>query len=528
MRCHRVAFSFLCTFLALKQARCQTNDTFAGNDSGTPYAFALRPDSKILVAGWFTGLDRQPRMYIGQLNIDGTLDTGFNPGASNSVSALALQEDGKIVVGGFFTALAGQSRGYLARLNPDGSLDNAFTNGASGPVYCVAIQPDQKILVGGNFTSLAGQARGYIGRFNPDGTLDMDFHPEAGEPVTTIAVQSDSKILIGGWFITLGGQPRVALGRVNGDGTLDGSFTTTLINASVYSVVVQPDGKIIVGGDFVTSDNPARTNLARLDSLGSLDQSFAGGARSGSPNTYVNGLALQADGKILVGGNFSVLAGTNRSNFGRLNSDGSADAGFNHAMGQEITALALQADGKILVGSNLDGTLQNTLVRLAGTGPATQNLAVASTSITWTRGGTAPEVWRTTFESSSNGTDWASLGDGARIPGGWELDGISLPPGNAVRARGFLSGGYQNGSCWFVQSVSQPLIVTGDGNLGFRTNKFGFTVMGSPGKAVVVEASSNLATWTALTTNTPGVGAFYFSDPSSAGLAARFYRAHWR
>src|SRR5437899_3078058 len=77
-------------------ARCQTNDIFSGYVLGTPYTFAPRPDSKILVRGFFTALDRQPRGYVGELNIDGTLDPSFNPGASNTVSALALQEDGKI------------------------------------------------------------------------------------------------------------------------------------------------------------------------------------------------------------------------------------------------------------------------------------------------------------------------------------------------------------------------------------------------------------------------------------------------
>lgn len=66
---------------------------------------------------------------------------------------------------------------------------------------------------------------------------------------------------------------------------------------------------------FTTLCGQPRKYIGRLNSDGTLDTNFTAEADS-----YVRALALQSDGKILVGGAFSVLAGINRSCIGRLNS----------------------------------------------------------------------------------------------------------------------------------------------------------------------------------------------------------------
>src|SRR5688572_27211196 len=80
-------------------------------------------------------------------------------------------------------------------------------------------------------------------------------------------------------------------------------------NADVYALAVQPDGKILVGGNFTSiggggTGTVTRHRLARLDPDGSVDTSFNPGA-----NGIVAALALQPDGKILVGGLFTGLGG---------------------------------------------------------------------------------------------------------------------------------------------------------------------------------------------------------------------------
>ena len=121
-------------------------------------------------------------------------------------------------------------------------------------------------------------------------------------------------------------------------------------NGSVYCIALLPDGKILIGGSFTSYDGTARNRVARLNSDGSLDPVFAAGG-SGA-NGAVHALAVQADGRILVGGYFTAYDGTARSHVARLNADGSLDGSF-LAMGSGaddlVYSLGIQPDGKVLL-----------------------------------------------------------------------------------------------------------------------------------------------------------------------------------
>jgi len=432
-------------------------DSFDPGANSGVYGMAVQADGKVLVGGNFTTLGGQSRPHIVRLNADGKLDTNFNPGANESIISLAVQPDGKILVGGGFTNLVGQSRSFIGLLNTDGTLDTGFNPGANSGVNTLAVQPDGKILVGGQFTALAGQSRSYLGRLNADGTLDTSFNPGANGPVDSLAVQPDGKILVGGEFTTLAGQNRSYIGRLNADGTLDTAFAPGASGIGVYSLAVQTDGKILVGGWFYTLGGQSRSCIGRLNADGTLDTSFNPGA-----NSYLYSLTLQADGRILVGGAFTTLGGQSISCIGRINADGTLDTSFNPGANVTVYSLAEQADGKILVGgwfTNLGGLNRSYIGRLTATTPATQNLNFDGSTITWQRGGSSPEVSRTVFDGSTNGTNWVSLGAGTRIAGGWQLTGLA-PTNASLRARGFTTGGYFNGSSWFVETIINPPTIT--------------------------------------------------------------------
>jgi len=149
--------------------------------------------------------------------------------------------------------------------------------------------------------------------------------------------------------------------------------------------------------------------------------------------------------------------------------------------------------------------------------------------ITWLRGGASPEVWHTTFDFSTGGTNWTSLGAGARTAGGWQLTSVSLPSASGtIRARGYVTGGEYNGSSWFVETQlvvgPPPVILVNDPSFGFSSNRFGFKLSGSAGQVVIVEASTDLTSWTPMATNTLGATPVYFSDPYSGNFPQRFYR----
>jgi len=345
------------------KGQAQSNvDSFDPGANGQVITMALQTDGKIVVGGNFTTLGggaSTRRDFIGRLNPDGTVDTSFNPGAGAAVSALAIQADGKILVGGAFSTLGGGTRRYIGRLNTDGTLDTSFDPGAGGALAALAVQADGKILVGGSFLTLGGGGTGttprnYIGRLNPDGTLDTSFDPGAGSLVYAFALQADGRILVGGNFTYLGVggtgiTTRSYIARLNSDGSVDDSFDPGA-SGPVSALALQADGRILVGGNFTTLGSGPRNYIGRLNSDGSLDVTFDPGA--GGP---VYALEVQSDSKILAGGNFTTLGGggsgtTSRNYIGRFNPDGTLDANFDPGAGAYVSKLIVQPDGRILVG----------------------------------------------------------------------------------------------------------------------------------------------------------------------------------
>ena len=191
------------------------------------------------------------------------------------VISIAVQSDGKIVLGGDFTTWNGTTVGRIVRLNSDGTLDTAFTTntgtGANNAIWSIAVQSDGKIVVGGYFTTWNGTAVGYIVRLNSNGTRDTAFTTNNGiaanSNVLSIAVQSDDKIVLGGQFTSWNGTTVGRIARLNSNGTLDTAFTTNTGTGAIYSVgtvAVQPDGKILVGGEFITWNSVQHRRLIRI------------------------------------------------------------------------------------------------------------------------------------------------------------------------------------------------------------------------------------------------------------------------
>src|SRR5439155_470667 len=143
---------------------------------------------------------------------------------------------------------------------------------------------------------------------------------------SSATVQADGKIIIGGNFIA----PRSCIARVNADGTLDASFNAGA-NSYVLSMAVQADAKSVVGGQFTVVSGVGRNCIARLNVDGTADSGFDPDVRGGTSSfpASVNSIMIQADGKIIIGGTFTTIGGTARNNLARLNADGSLDTGFN-------------------------------------------------------------------------------------------------------------------------------------------------------------------------------------------------------
>jgi uncharacterized delta-60 repeat protein len=349
----------------------------ASRADSTVTALAAQPDGKTLVGGYFTTINGVARNHIARLNPDGSLDTTFDPGtgANSWVYALAVQSDGKILVGGEFTSINGVSRNYIARLNSDGSVDTGFNGGtgANSYIYALAVQPDGKVLAGGSFTAMNGVVRSSIARLNSDGSLDTSFTAAvaASSYVWSMALQSDGKVLVGGSFTTVGGVSRNRIARLNSNGSLDTSFNPgTGANDWVRALALQSDGKVLVGGDFTTMNGTSRNRIARLNSNGTIDTSFNPG--TGADGT-VWSLSLRSDGTVLAGGDFTTVNGVARSGIGRLNSGGGIDTAFDPGTGADGSVLAILplSDGRALIAgafTAINGVAQDRIARLNADG----------------------------------------------------------------------------------------------------------------------------------------------------------------
>ncbi len=318
------------------------------------FALAVAPDGRIVVGGQFTLFNGAGWLEgVAVLLPDGSVDPAFTrpDGVPNAaVYAVALQTNGDIVIGGNFWAVGPSPRQYIARLRPDGSLDSTFgVSGFNSPVRALAVQPDGKILVAGRFTQALGQPRNYIARLNADGSLDTTFDSgsNVNNTIRGIALQPDGRVLIGGQFVSVGGVARSGIARLTAQGALDLSFDPgTGTDDEVRSVAVQSDGRILIGGDFEIYNGVLRSSVARLFANGAVDPEFDQGP---STADFVRVVAAGPDGKVWIGGRFTEAGGTARWNLALLGPAGQADAFHPAAPDAEVFAIAVQSDGRTVI-----------------------------------------------------------------------------------------------------------------------------------------------------------------------------------
>jgi uncharacterized delta-60 repeat protein len=241
--------------------------------------------------------------------------------------------------------------------------------GLTGNVNMLAVQADGKLLLAGQFvisTTVGGTpvTRTNLARLLPDGTLDVSFAAggtfSSTSTIGTIVVQADGNILAGGNYVftaTGGTATRSYLMRLTPTGALDTGFaprsagtgTATGLDGTVDGITVQTDGKVLVGGNFFHYNdgvtNPQRYHIARLNADGGLDTAYA--TQGYGFDTGIGTMVVQPDGKVLVAGAFHYYIGatsTTRYYIARLNTDGTLDTSFGPPNG----------------GTGLEGTLNGT------------------------------------------------------------------------------------------------------------------------------------------------------------------------
>ena len=206
----------------LNRVAQQTNILDSGRRSTILTNVVVLTNAQIVIGGDFTSVNGIGMNGVAVLNMDGTVDTTFNPGIGpdGTVNAVAVDYLGRVIIGGSFAQVSGVISGGVARLNPDGSVDSTFNpgiatynpiTGYTDPVYALAVQPDGRILIAGGFSWLDLVSYNGIARLNLDGTVDTTFasgtgtfNPVTGvtDPIYAMKIQPDGQILIGGYFTT--------------------------------------------------------------------------------------------------------------------------------------------------------------------------------------------------------------------------------------------------------------------------------------------------------------------------------------
>jgi uncharacterized delta-60 repeat protein len=233
----------------------------------------------------------------------------------------------------------------------------------------------QGYYIGGGFTTYATNNNPFFRALTISGSISSSFNIGAGfsADVYAFVTQSDEKIIVGGNFTSYSGSAISRLVRLNTDGTRDTTFNVgTGLGGLVASIAIQSDGKAVVGGQFTTYSGSAQNRLTRVNTNGTRDTTFNIGTGFGS---NVNAVAVQPDGKIIVVGAFTSYSGSTKNYIVRLNTDGTADTGssWNQGNGFSITAnaISLQSDGKIVVGgsfANYSGSTALRIVRINSNG----------------------------------------------------------------------------------------------------------------------------------------------------------------
>jgi len=518
------------------------------NYAGLVFTVALQTDSKVLFAGMFSFVGSEKRDGVARLNPDGSLDS-FDVGRvelDRFPRKVFVQTDGKIYVASDFEQANGALRLGLTRLNRDGTLDQNFDPatalGTNTSVLGAALQPDDKIVIG---AAVAQGAPAFLARLNPDGSSDTNFAPvsitDFGD---AFALPEGSMLLLAAGNPTLLANHLTLIRRLNNDGSSDNGFQldssldqavtdpntlqiTALFSPGPKPLLALPAGKLLVAS--LTTN--LQFKLSRLNNDGSVDSGFSAGLIAGAMLVFTNAQVLfdpfgtaylapvieaealgfldaaaQADGKLIVVGQFTNYNDSAFNGIVRLNSDGSIDPAFNPGTGPQwvttfqtttnlfprVESVKLTADNKILITGNFEGfsgSPLNGLARLNPNGSVDTNFVAGLT--------------RRNFRLFP------------RSPASF----IVQPDGNYLLTGQFTPAG-QPTTVTLSRLLMRPsLRISTVGSGG----PFQLNLIGGADQSYAIQASTNLVDWLNLAKiiNTNEVNSFL--DPAT--LPRRFYRA---
>jgi uncharacterized delta-60 repeat protein len=338
--------------------------------NGPIYDVAEQANGKIIVVGNFTQIGGETHNRIARINADGTIDSAFTTSITQSggwvssygVHSVAIQTDQKIVVCGRFNAVNGTTRYAIARINTDGTTDTGFdagtTDSSALAIGRVVIDSSGNLLFGGDIASQVQSTDvGLALRLDSTGTIDSTYVTNTETPGTSligtgdIALDSGDQVFVCGRHTQSGdsGTLRRSVSLLDVDGLILWSISHTFspdIDPLIYSAKAMADGGVMVGGLFSAFGGEVRTNIVEIEAGGTIG-SFAVAA-----NSTVSAIELGASSTIYFGGSFTQLGGATHTRIGKASLAGSVDAGFTASADGAVEVIRLLSTGNLIVGGS--------------------------------------------------------------------------------------------------------------------------------------------------------------------------------
>lgn len=395
-----VLLILLCLFPYLAHSQAGANDpTFNFSDVstikdpqgviGSVFSSLSLSNGKIVIGGSFRVYNSKSINGIARLNTDGSLDAGFHSGLTEGdvVNFILLQPNNQLIIGGTFKKYGKTRVNQIARINTNGALDTTFnaTVGANGTITKAVIDPATgKIIIIGNFTKYNTTGRNGIARLDANGQLDLTFNytdTTKHEP-TNLAIQSNGKILV---TFTDNFEKNNLLVRLNVNGDIDPSFKVESRQGvfnfiSLNAIAVQANGKIVVGGSIASGIDSIDAYCKRINPDGSTDATFNPSTKS----TVINTISIQLNGKIILSGfykNNFLHKPYSTNTLERVNADGTIDPTLKNysvteGIGFNNYTTSIQPDGKIILGGSFKHP-QSGITRLNSDGTVDINFNTA-------------------------------------------------------------------------------------------------------------------------------------------------------
>lgn len=318
------------------------------------YSFSIKKPIFFLLTSLIFNYLTATQVYLdSSFGSNGSIIQPLNAGAV--LYSLQLQSDGKSVFGGS-TNVDGSNEALVGRYLTNGTLDTSFagagytalTIGSNDSVYGSAIQSDGKIVITGE-TNQSGQNYIFVARLNSDGSIDSSFGTSGvtlthiindGASGNAVVIQPSNQYIVVGASAVISGTGAMVAARYDTSGNLDSSFGTAgiaVINigsgCAANAIALQSDGKIILGG-HAQIGSLTEYAVVRLNTNGTLDSSFGTGGivttqlKPRSTSDIIYAVAVQADGKIVAAGSTTLNTGVTKISLARYTTSGALDTSF--------------------------------------------------------------------------------------------------------------------------------------------------------------------------------------------------------